>query len=140
MTTKRNCYQCGSEDLGAIQAKRNEEIRAYGRKVLDDADAALAAEQNVIQVNQISDWDTIEPVVSSETEEGTEEIMDALAATEPQETEEVKAKVAESPKPSPTADVPEKAAEADEVAAEDAEVVEVAEKSAKASPKTSTKK
>lgn len=126
MTTKRNCYQCGSEDLEAIRNKRNEEIRAYGRKVLEDADAALAAEQGFFQVVRVSDWDTIDVPVSSEFEEGTEEIMDATAATEPQETEEVKAKVDESPKPAPTADKADVA---------EVEADEVVEKPAKAAPK-----
>lgn len=105
MTTKRKCYQCGDEDMATIQARRNEEIRAYGRKVLEDADAAFAAEKAETQTNEISDWDFVEQVisveqsVSSTTEEGTEKIMDATAATEPQETEELQKKIDASPKP-----------------------------------------
>lgn len=134
MTIKRNCYQCGTEDLEAIRNKRNEEIRAYGRKVLEDADAALAAEQGFFAVTRVSDWDTIDAPVSSDIEEGTEEIMDATATTETQETEEVKAKVDESPKPAPTADVTEKADVAE------VEAAEVVEKPAKAAPKASPTK
>lgn len=110
MSTKRSCYQCGDDDIEAIKAKRNEEIRAYGRKVLADADAAFFAEKSADSPTLISDWDIIDepvaeqPIVSSEPDQGTEEVMDALAATEPQETEEIKAKVDESPKPEAQAD------------------------------------
>ena len=134
--------------MEAIRNKRNEEIRAYGRKVLEDADAALAAEQGFFDVTRVSDWDTIdspqvvdlsvadnsEAIVSSESETGTEEIMDATAATEPQEPEEVKVKVDESPKPEPTADVVADVADVDA-----AELVEKpALKPTKAAPKRAT--
>ena len=86
---KRPCYQCGGEDLDEIRERRNAEIRAWGRQVLADADAKLLAEQSGVSVDPVSDWDLLD----------TEEGMDATAATEPQETDEIAKKVAESPKP-----------------------------------------
>ncbi len=105
---KRNCYQCpeGVETLDEIRDRRNAEIRAWGRKVLEDADKALLAEQGG-SVPAPSDWDILDDdseddlriVVNVPVEEGTEEDMDALAATQPQETKEIQKKIDESPKP-----------------------------------------
>lgn len=95
MTRKRNCYQCGDDGrtLDEIREARNEEIRAWGRKVLADADAALKGETALVV--EESDWDQVEtqtipeevnePVAARE-EEAPE--PDALAATEPQPGDE----------------------------------------------------
>ncbi len=97
--TTRKCYQCGDgdESLDAIRERRNEEIRAWGRQVLADADAALKGDSEVLNV-QRSDWDVINVQPSTPEQEPVEVEVeekphDVLALTEPQETEEVQAKV-----------------------------------------------
>ena len=102
MTEKRTCYQCGDDDLDAIRIASNASIRAYAEKEIAEANAKFYAENALTTpTNTVSDWDNL---VSSETAVGTEEVMDALAATEPQETDDIKAKVDASPKPEGQAD------------------------------------
>lgn len=91
--TKRKCYQCGDDDrtLDEIREARNAKIRAWGRKVLEDADAALKGEREATAV-EASDWD----LVSAQEETPEQEVVevpeadverDALAQTTSQETE-----------------------------------------------------
>jgi hypothetical protein len=131
--SKRRCYQCGDEDLDEIRERRNAEIRAWGKQVLADSDAALLAEHRLGESEvAVSDWDLLE----------TEDGMDATAATEPQETEEVAKKVAESPKPEPQAD-PENLPETDQnepVAVEEPKEEEAEVETKKAAPKKSAAK
>lgn len=136
--SKRRCYQCGDdEDLDEIRERRNAEIRAWGKQVLAESDAALLAERRSGESEAtVSDWDLLD----------TEDGMDATAATEPQETEEVAKKVAESPKPEPQAD-PENLPETDqnEPVAEEPKEEEPKEEEAevetkKAAPKKSAAK
>lgn len=117
---KRHCYQCPEGvDLDEIRDRRNAEIRAWGKQVLLDADKALIAEQGGA-IKAPSDWDLLDEDDDEET--GTDEDMDALAATEPQETKELQKKIDESPKPEAQANDESK----EDVVAGDAPVVEPA--------------
>lgn len=112
MATKRKCYQCDDEGrtLDEIREARNEEIRAWGRKVLADADAALKGETAIVTAQ--SDWEALDAQPETPEQETVEVEVDAkphdvLAATEPQETEEIQAKVDASPKPAEQGNVAE---------------------------------
>lgn len=60
---KRPCYQC-DDDLDELRDKRNAEIRAWGRKQLADADAALFKEPS--DNNHWTAWDQESVVETSE--------------------------------------------------------------------------
>lgn len=93
MTQKRGCYQCGDDGrtLDEIREARNAEIRAWGKRVLEEADAALKGE--TVLTPKPSDWDQVEtqeiPQIQEVQETPDIETVepDVLAATEPQEGE-----------------------------------------------------
>lgn len=106
MTTKK-CYQCGDDDLAAIQAARREQIREFAAQQMEEADAAFVKEQDSAkqQTNEVSDWSILvaqvddEQVVSFTSEPDDEGVVDATAATEPQENTALEMEVNEPQTP-----------------------------------------
>jgi hypothetical protein len=94
MSTKRKCYQCGDDErsLDEIRDARNEEIRAWGRKVLADADAALKGETAIVTAE--SDWEALD--VTPETPE--QEIVEVEVEAKPVDAL-TEANKAEDPQP-----------------------------------------
>lgn len=98
----RNCYQCGDDDIVAIQKARAEQIRAYAAQTVAEADAAFGVEKETHDPspNEINDWVILDspveeqPVVSPVERENKP--VDVLAETFPQENPELQAKVDES--------------------------------------------
>lgn len=109
MATKRNCYQCGDDDIVAIQAARTEQIRAHAARVLAEADAKFNAEKAAYTPasSEVDDWSILDEPVEEQPAVAPVEVekvdADVLAATEPQDA--FAEKVAESPKPEEQANV-----------------------------------
>lgn len=101
---KRVDYQNPQNNLEEVNEKRNAEIRAYGQRVLAEADAAQRGD-----VTTIDDWDVldveaeVEPPAPTEPQpeqpvvEPEPEIEEPEAEKEP----EIEEKTEEKPKPEP---------------------------------------
>lgn len=103
---KRVDYQDPNGNLEEVQEKRNAEIRAWGQKVLADADAAQRGD-----VTTIDDWDTLDVEAEIESPAPTE----SQPVIEPEEkTEEAQ------PEPEVVAEKKETAAQKKKREAEEA--------------------
>jgi hypothetical protein len=131
MTTKRKCYQCGDDErsLDEIREARNEEIRAWGRKVLADADKALKGETAIVTAE--SDWEALD--VTPETPE--QEVVEVKVEAKPVDAL-TEANKSEDPQPVEEEEVAvaEEATDDDEPAADSAPAPEEPKPAAKKSP------